>query len=153
MKSSYLLIFHWPSYGLCHREKTAPVQIGMTKGEVISVMGRPASISAKDGTEYLNYSLSETSDQAFYGITRAYFVRLINGIVDSYGRLGDFDSTQKPTVKIETDENIKSTSETPKKIDLYTELQKLKQLKEEGLITPQEYERKKRVVGETLMST
>ncbi|MBK7207662.1 MAG: SHOCT domain-containing protein [Elusimicrobia bacterium] len=144
MKSSYLLILALVLMGCATAGKISSVQIGMTKGEVISVMGRPASISAKDGTEYLNYSLSETSDQAFYGITRAYFVRLINGIVDSYGRLGDFDSTQKPTVKIETDENIKSTSETPKKIDLYTELQKLKQLKEEGLITPQEYEREKK---------
>lgn len=144
MKSSSLLILPLVIMGCATAGKISSVQIGMTKDEVISVMGRPASISAKDGTEYLNYSLSETSDQAFYGITKPYFVRLINGIVDSFGRLGDFDSTQEPTVKIETNENIKTTSESPKKIDLYTELQKLKQLKDEGLITPQEYEREKK---------
>ncbi len=122
------------------------VQIGMTKEEVIKVMGPPASTSAKGNTEYLNYSLSETDDQAFYGITRPYYVRLINGRVDSYGRLGDFDSTQKPTIKIETDENIKTQTEVKSsgKEDLYSELMKLKQLKEEGLITQEEFEKEKK---------
>jgi hypothetical protein len=26
--------------------------------------------------------------------------------VDSYGKVGDFDSTQTPTIRVETDENI-----------------------------------------------
>ena len=92
--------------GCATAHKISSVQIGMTKDEVVKVMGPPASTSAKGGTEYLNYSLSETDDQAFHGITNPYYVRLINGKVDSFGRLGDFDSTQKPTVRVETDENI-----------------------------------------------
>jgi len=66
--------------------------------------------------------LSETYDQAFNGITKPYYIRLINERVDSYGRLGDFDSTQKPTVRIETQENIKTQSDikTSGSRDLYS---------------------------------
>ena len=120
------------------------VQMGMTKEEVIKVMGPPASMSAKGGSEYMNYSLSETDDDAFRGWTKPYYVRLIDGKVDSYGRLGDFDSTQKPTVRIETDENIKANVKTSEKKDLYSELKKLKQLKDDGLITQQEYDKEKK---------
>lgn len=112
------------------------VQIGMSKGEVIKVMGEPVSVSAKSGTEYLNYKLSETGDDAFRGWTSPYYVRLIDGKVDSYGRTGDFDSTKKPTVKIETDENIKVKGDK----DLYTELRKLKELRDEGILSEEEYQ-------------
>jgi outer membrane protein assembly factor BamE (lipoprotein component of BamABCDE complex) len=122
------------------------VQIGMTKSEVIKIIGNPTSVSAKDKSEYLNYRLSETDDQAWDGITVPYYVRLINGRVDSYGRLGDFDSTQNLTMKIETDENIKTQTEVKSsgKEDLYSELMKLKQLKEEGLITQEEFDKEKK---------
>jgi len=83
------------------------VSIGMTKQEVISVLGPPTSTSAKEGVEYLNYRFSETDDHAFNGITSPYFVRIINGKVDSYGRLGDFDSTKAPETKSTIDLNIK----------------------------------------------
>jgi outer membrane protein assembly factor BamE (lipoprotein component of BamABCDE complex) len=130
--------------GCATATKISGVQLGMTKEEVIKVMGPPASVSAKGDNEYLNYSLSETDDQAFYGITRPYYVRLINGRVDSYGRLGDFDSTQKPTVRIEKDETIKADVKTSEKKDLYSELKKLKQLKDDGIITQQEFEKEKK---------
>jgi outer membrane protein assembly factor BamE (lipoprotein component of BamABCDE complex) len=132
--------------GCATADQMGQVQVGMTKEDVIRVMGPPASVSAKGNTEYLNYSLSETDNQAFYGITRPYYVRLINGRVDSYGRLGDFDSTQKPTIRIETDENVKvksnPTSQNTK--DLYSELTKLKQLRDDGLITQEEFEEQKK---------
>ena len=76
------------------------VSIGMTKQEVISVLGPPTSISAKEGAEYLNYRFFETGLAAYHGITSPYFVRIINGKVESYGRLGDFDSTKDPTLNI-----------------------------------------------------
>ena len=112
--------------------------IGMTKEDVVLVLGKPVSISAKDGTEYLNYQFSENSDQAFYGLTVPYFVRLINGKVDSYGKLGDFDSTQKPTIKIETQEEISVQDG-----DLYGELKKIKELRDEGTLTEQEFQLEK----------
>ena len=114
----------------------------MTKDEVIKVMGKPVSISAKGGTEYLNYKLSETDNDAFRGWTSPYYVRVINGKVDSYGRTGDFDSTKNPTVKIETDENIKVNESK----DLYTELRKLKELRDEGILSEEEYQSQKKKI-------
>ena len=45
------------------------VQLGMTKDEVVKLMGKPASVSAQGDFEYLNFALSETDDQAFVGVT------------------------------------------------------------------------------------
>ena len=53
------------------------------------------------------------------------------------GGTGDFDSTQKPTTKIEIDENIKVQ-------DLYTKLRKLKELRDEGILTEEEYQAQKK---------
>ena len=120
--------------GCATSSKINAVQLGMTKTEVIATMGNPVSISAKGGAEYLNYKLSETGDDAARGWTTPYFVRLVDGKVDSYGRTGDFDSTKPTTVRIETDENIKVDGDS----DIYTELRKLKQLYEEGIISETE---------------
>jgi outer membrane protein assembly factor BamE (lipoprotein component of BamABCDE complex) len=129
-------------FGCATAHKISNVKMGMTKDEVVTTIGKPTSISAKDNTEYLNYRFSETDDHAFYGITTPYFVRLINGKVDSYGRTGDFDSTQKPTIKIEKDENINVKGSG----DLYTELRKLKELRAEGILTEDEYQDQKKKV-------
>ena len=108
-------------------------------------MGKPISTSAQgEGLEYLNFALSETSDEAFHGYTRPYFVRLVNGKVESFGRLGDFNSTQTPTVRIETDSLVKADIKNSGQKDLYTELQKLKALKDEGVLTDDEFAKAKR---------
>lgn len=88
---------------------TAPkmnhLSVGMTKQEIVSTMRQPASTAASGGgVEILRYRLSPTSDRAFYGITEEYFVRLVNGKVDSYGKMGDFDSTKDLTLNL----NIKN---------------------------------------------
>lgn len=126
--------------GCATAHKISNVQVGMTKEEVIEVMGRPASTSAIGADcEYLNYSLSETDDQAFYGFTVPYYIRLINGHVDSYGRAAD-------TLRLETDENIEKRSDVnvASEEDLYTELVKLKKLLDAGIITQQEFEKEKK---------
>jgi hypothetical protein len=140
MKYFYILFLSLVITACATSGKINGVQLGMTKSDVIKVMGDPVSISAKDGTEYLNYKLSETDDDAFRGWTSPYYVRLINGKVDSYGRTGDFDSTQKNTIRIETDENIKVQGSG----DLYTELRKLKELRDEGILTEEEYQTQKK---------
>ena len=142
MKHLILLIFTLLLVSCATSGKINGLQIGMTKEQVITSMGKPVSISAKDGTEYLNYKLSETDDDAFRGWTSPYYVRLINGKVDSYGRTGDFDSTKNPTIKIEKDESIKVTGDK----DIYTELKKLKELKDDGIITETEYQEKKKSI-------
>ena len=144
MKYLLTLVLGLAFIGCATSGKINAVQIGMTKDEVVAVMGNPVSVSAKGESKYLNYRLSETSDNAYYGITTPYYVRLINGKVDSFGRTGDFDSTQKTTVRIETDENVNIKG----KSDLYTELKKLKELRDESVITEEEFQQQKKRILE-----
>lgn len=142
MKRAFAVLFSILISGCATSGKIGGVQIGMTKEEVVRVMGSPVSVSAKEGTEYLNYKLSETSDDAFRGWTTPYYVRLVGGKVDSYGRTGDFDSTQKPTIKIETDEKVKVQNND----SLYNELKKIKELRDEGVLSEEEYQVQKKKI-------
>ena len=130
--------------GCATAHKLSSVQIGMTKDDVVRVIGNPTSVSVQGETEYLNYALSETDDDAFVGRTTPYYVRLINGKVESYGRKGDFDSTKTPTVRIESDQSIRQDVEVKGSGDLYTELKKLKELKDSGIITEEEFQNLKK---------
>jgi hypothetical protein len=91
------------------------ISVGMTKAEVIEILGIPVSTAATENTEYLRYWLPETnlavavlfsSDDASVKPDWSYFVRIINGKVNAYGRLGDFDSTKIPEDKTTIDLNI-----------------------------------------------
>lgn len=120
------------------------VSIGISKEEVVTAMGNPVSVSAQGGIEYLNYRLSETHDNAVRGWTTPYYVRLVKGKVDSFGRAGDFDSTKTPTIKIQKDENVNVQNSS----DLYSELKKLQGLRDDGIITEEEFQtQKKRIVN------
>ena len=123
---------------------------GMTKQQVIQIMGRPSSTSAQGGAEYMLYKLSETDDEAFYGITRSFYVRLINGYVESYGKVGDFDSTKDPTVNINTNSKVESSQSTKETNSdkMFNELKNLKELFDRGIITQQEYDKKKKEILE-----
>lgn len=72
-----------------------------------------------------------------YHNARPYYVRLINGRVESYGRTGDFNSTKDPTVQVKTE----AVNATP--IDNYDRLIKLNELRKSGAITDAEYDREK----------
>lgn len=74
------------------------VSLGMSKAEVISVLGTPNGAAATDGVEYLKYNLKV--DPTWSLATREYFIRLINGKVEAYGQRGDFDSTEDPSLNI-----------------------------------------------------
>jgi hypothetical protein len=99
------------------------MNVGMTKGEVTQLLGDPKETKAVSGVEYMMYELRDAPGAAAQagcgvagiytlGIAYAfddcqysddlYFVRLINGEVDAYGRQGDFDSTKDPTINIKT---------------------------------------------------
>ncbi len=68
-------------------KKINNVQLGMTKSDVISVMGEPNHSSVREDSEILFYKL--TSGGIF---TDEYIVRLQQGKVDLFGRRGDFGS-------------------------------------------------------------
>ena len=80
--------------GCATSHKMNSVSLGMTKQQVIGILGPPVSTSATQGVEYLNYRFSETPDHAYYGVTTPYFVRLVEGQVEAYGRRGDFEPTR-----------------------------------------------------------
>ena len=67
-------------------KKMNRLNLGMTKKEVVEVIGEPTSTSARRNTEYLNYHLTTG---VFY--TTVYYVRLLNGKVVDYGTAGDFN--------------------------------------------------------------
>ena len=88
--------------------------LGMNKQEVINVMGPPESVSAKDNTEVLRYELCTRQMTLAEGPSvgectkwTKFFIRLINGKVESYGELGDFDSTKTPELKQTIDITVK----------------------------------------------
>jgi hypothetical protein len=66
-------------------KKLNHVNLGMTKEEVVEVLGKPNHSSARENIEFLNYKL--TSNSIF---ADEYFVRLRDGKVDLFGRRGDF---------------------------------------------------------------
>lgn len=69
--------------GCSTSQNMSNVQLGMTKAEVVSALGKPVSVSAQGGTELLHFTLSNgfTGNPWFQN----YYVRLINGQVESYG--------------------------------------------------------------------
>ena len=82
------------------------ISVGMTKADVIAAMGDPDSTAAPGaGVEYMRYSLTESSIEAYNGITAPYFVELVNGRVAAYGRVGDFGSAQNPGVNVNMNVN------------------------------------------------
>jgi outer membrane protein assembly factor BamE (lipoprotein component of BamABCDE complex) len=87
------------------------ISLGMTKTQVMNVMGEPSSVSAIHGTEYMTYVLCTKTGTLMqdYRCVRweDFYVRINQGTVESYGRKGDFDSTKVPENKHTLDVNIK----------------------------------------------
>ncbi|GBE07069.1 MAG TPA: outer membrane protein assembly factor BamE [Phycisphaerales bacterium] len=86
--------------------KTNNLSIGMTKQEVIAVMGEPISTSAISGLEVFRYHLQTAEQIIWKGGHNEYFVRFVNGKVESYGKMGDFNSTKVPETKSTIDLNV-----------------------------------------------
>ena len=100
MKTAHtlLLVALTALVGCATAAKTNRLSIGITKQEVLALMGRPSSTAAHvAGVEILRYRLSATGRDILHRRTEEYFVRLISGKVDCYGKMGDFDSVKDPT--------------------------------------------------------
>lgn len=126
------------------------ISVGMTKEEVVAAIGEPVSKAAQGGAEIFRYHLSTPEQIMWTGGYDEYFVRFVAGRVESFGRMGDFDSTKNPTVEVRTESKVQSDSKV--KIDdsgaLYIELKKLDELRKQGIITDQEFEAQKKKVLE-----
>ena len=68
---------------------------GMTKRDVVAILGNPESTASPGhGVQILRYNL------AIPGNWQEHYVKLIDGKVDSYGKIGDFASTKDPTLNL-----------------------------------------------------
>ena len=128
--------------------RTSGVNYGMSKQEVVAVMGAPVSVSTQGNSQSLSYSVCDTDNQTLSGIMRPYVVRLIDGRVESYGTTDDVGSPQTPTSRHESDQIVKQDVRTKEPVDLYTELIKLKELKDTSVITEEEFRFQKRRILE-----
>jgi hypothetical protein len=135
------------------------VHIGMTKAEVQSLLGTPDSTSAQANVEYMTYYLTS---EAGYGRDQPYMVRLVNGKVESFGRFAQlFDLYNRPVTNATPGQpdfpqlGISSAvasmagatapggyAPAPKP-DLVAELAKLKELKDQGALTDEEFQKAK----------
>jgi hypothetical protein len=90
MKTSaiFLLSAFCISGCLTPASKINAVHLGMTKAEVLAVMGPPSSVTADQTGEYLNYSLAEGIRTGYTATQSPYEIKLVNGRVVSYGRAG-----------------------------------------------------------------
>ena len=128
--------------------RASGVHYGMSKQEVVAVMGAPISVSTHGSSQDLNYSVCETENQTLSGIMHPYVVRLTDGRVESYGTTGNIVSPQTSTGRLESDQIVKQDVRTKEPVDLHTELMKLKQLKDAGLLTEEEFRIQKRKILE-----
>jgi Short C-terminal domain/SmpA / OmlA family len=146
--------------GCATSEKLNYIHIGMTKDQVIAVLGTPDSTSAQANVEYMTYYLAAESG---YGRDQPYMVRLVSGKVESFGRFAQlFDLYNRPvTSATPGDPNfpalgISSAAGVPGPVvqagvpDLAGEIQRLKALRDSGALTEEEFQRAKaKVLGDT----
>jgi hypothetical protein len=135
------------------------IRIGMTKADVQSILGTPDSTSAQANVEYMTYYLQADSG---YGRDQPYMVRLVNGKVESFGRFAQlFDLYNRPVTNALPGQSdfpqpaynpanalvppptAVRTDSPGARPDLVTELQKLKALKDEGVLTDEEFQKAK----------
>lgn len=80
-------------------ERFNRLSLGMNKPQVVRTVGKPYTTGASGDTEFLRYWDKDSQEE--------YFVKLQNGQVESYGKIGDFNSTKNPTNDINL--NIKNS--------------------------------------------
>jgi hypothetical protein len=116
--------------GCASAEKLNDIRIGMTKDQVVTLLGKPDSTSAQANVEYLTYYLEGDSE---YGRDRPYMVRVVDGKVESFGRMLQlWDLYNRPV----------GTTAAPS-ADLAAQLEKLKTLKDQGVLTDEEFQKAK----------
>jgi len=127
------------------------IAAGMTEEQVTERIGKPEKVAVHGQTKYLEYqTYFHTWKPGDIGY-EYYYVRLVNGKVDSYGKKGDFDSTRDPTQRVILDQTVDVRSRpsasaesnqgmTTSKFDLRAELEKFDKLRSDGLISEKEHQ-------------
>ena len=81
-------------------QDTNNLKLGMTRKEVVQIMGEPQSIGADAHNEFLNYTLPEKTP-APSSLHALYHVRLLDGRVDGFGFAGQIAPTTSATAIIQ----------------------------------------------------
>ena len=131
--------------GCMTAEKLNGIKIGMTKDQVIALLGTPDSTSAQANVEYMTYYLASNVN---YGRDLPYSIRLVDGKVESFGRFTQLtDIYLRPVGGGAPQYNVgfPVTVGTPPagEADLVAQLQKLKALKDQGALTEEEFQKAK----------
>ena len=144
--------------GCATAEKLNNIRIGMSKDQVIALLGKPDSTSAQANIEYMTYYLSIDSS---YGYSREqpYMIRLVEGKVESYGRFAQlYDLYNRPVGTTGSGQPMTMMGGpmapysapmapypvvTPNAPDLATSLARLKALKDQGVLTEEEFQKAK----------
>lgn len=150
-----LLLVSCIGFPLCARRVSkfmTQLQVGMTTEQVVKIMGTPESVSTINSCVYYNYLDQRMDPIVMYMHETWYYVRFINGLVDSFGQKGDFDSTKddKQVIDINISTNDESSEKNQSNIDALEILRKLKIMLEEGLITEEDYNSRKQSLLENM---
>jgi len=128
--------------GCATADKLNQLRIGMTKEQVVAILGTPDSTSAQSNIEYMTYYLANDSTR---GGDQPYAVRLVNGHVESFGRFAQlFDIYNRPVngaPPAVSGYNVAPVAQPS--ASLANELQKLKLLKDQGVLTEEEFQQAK----------
>jgi len=131
------------------------IHIGMAKEEVQSILGTPDSTSAQANVEYMTYYLDAESG---YGRDQPYMIRLVNGKVESFGRFAQlFDLYNRPVtsaipghpdfpqlgISPQASLTVAGNPPSAPRPDLVAELEQLKALKDQGVLTDEEFQKAK----------
>jgi len=140
------------------------LQIGMTKDQVVALLGNPDSTSASGKVEYLTYYLIADSSTGYTNADRAYMVRVVNGRVESYGRYSQlYDLYNRPIAgspqgspgnpifpvsspyaqAVFNGSAATAQQTAPPAMDIASQLEKLKALKDQGVLTDEEFQKAK----------
>lgn len=144
MKSLLLLLLSLLLVIGCAKAKPqfGNIKAGDAESTVIAKLGKPSSTALSGAVKYLEYESWDYNP--WYGYRenyQVYFVKIVDGKVESFGRKGDFDSTKDPTQRIiikEEKEN-NGNSKSPVKKSLSEKIKELDKLKSDGVITDEEY--------------
>lgn len=119
--------------------KMNSVHLGMTKEDLLNRMGKPHTRSGQDNVEYLTYYMSNDSSPK----EQPYMVRLIDGKVESFGRFVQLLDTHGGNSSGTAPLGIGAIMPYAMNMDVVTQLQHLKALQDQGVLTADEVARAK----------
>jgi len=149
-------------FGSTSSVRLADLWIGMTKEEVQWILGPPASTSSQANAEYLVYNLELPAHVAIYNREPLYVVRMVSGKVESFGGFVElYDLYLRPVTQAPSGQpgfpqagfspggplppgmTVVSSGAPAPRTDMASELERLKALKDQGVLSEEEFQRAK----------